>query len=886
MRKPRSIASLNPETFPVRRAEQCLAKTRLDEHGICRAGRNLYEHCMIVGAVAEEMIATFPAQLRDSLFLPGSSLLAACHDVGKLSPTFYLRLQLATNAPFTDVENALLRRLGLSQRANEIRDFELRWGGHAGVSAFTLMIMTGDKRLSTIVGQHHGCRVQETMSHTAGTLFGAETWQRERQHLIEKLQSYFGAEWPRDMSQAQQLLLAGLTSVADWIGSGYFFDDPHASWQVLLPAALENAGQIAPRFIPDLTFGDLFHDADGKAYQPNEAQTQLFDAVTGPGVYILEAPMGMGKTEAALFAAYKMLSTGKAKGIYFALPTQLTSDKIHQRFSAFLRTILAEDSPHRQALLLHGKAHLNPAMGEEGKPGGSWFTPPKRGLLAPFAVGTLDQALMAAMNVKHGFVRAFGLAGKVVILDEIHSYDAYTSLIMQNLVNILRDLHCTVIILSATLTQSRRESLLEGGDSEVSKAYPLISAKPRVQTDVNYLPLSPPPTRTVNLCFANDGHAFEEALSHAIRGEQVLWIENTVNEAQTLYKTLASRCTDMGIACGLLHSRFTLSDRTKNETKWVNLFGKDGWRERVNSGRILIGTQVLEQSIDIDADFLITRFAPGDMLMQRLGRLWRHAGTPRPAGAHCEAWILAPDLKTAITDPYQAFGASAWVYAPYLLCRSLEIWQPKKSVLIPTDIRPMLEAIYSEREEKGAMSHWKQELLEGKKTRPVRKGIKELEQRARLTLASDAQTLPESRAQTRYSEQDDRAFLLIQAIESDRQAQLTRLQLLNGEWLSVPWMRNRQPEKSWREQAMRLESELVRVRASKFPQKDEGARLWKQGLEHLFYAGNSNQDESPDVMVAIVEPSGDLRGVDGEFSSTPCRYRYRNDIGLQINKKE
>ncbi len=171
--------------------------------------------------------------------------------------------------------------------------------------------------------------------------------------------------------------------------------------------------------------------------------------------------MGLGKTEAALYAAYQLLSNGQASGIYFALPTQLTSNKIYDRFNLFLEQILADNCEHR-SLLLHANAWLlDTEMGEEGRPGGALvLISSKRGLLAPFAVGTIDQALMAAMNVKHGFVRAFGLAGKVVILDEVHTYDAYTGTIIDALIQLLTQLDCTVIVLSATLNQERRKELL------------------------------------------------------------------------------------------------------------------------------------------------------------------------------------------------------------------------------------------------------------------------------------------------------------------------------------------------------------------------------------------------------------------------------------------
>ena len=123
---------------------------------------------------------------------------------------------------------------------------------------------------------------------------------------------------------------------------------------------------------------------------------------------------------------------------------------------------------------------------------------------------------------------------------------------------------------------------------------------------------------------ANDNDAVEEVLKRAERGEQVLWIENTVDEAQKKYNLMAARSMEINVDCGLIHARFIKVDRQKKEDQWVGLYGKNGHGLRKERGRILIGTQVLEQSLDIDADFLVTRICPTDMIFQRLGRLWRH----------------------------------------------------------------------------------------------------------------------------------------------------------------------------------------------------------------------------------------------------------------------
>ncbi len=321
-----------------------------------------------------------------------------------------------------------------------------------------------------------------------------------------------------------------MTTVADWIGSSARFDDPNQDWQPLIGLALDDAGFVSPKLQPDLSFSQIF------GFQPRNIQQTLIENSKQAGVYVLEAPMGIGKTEAALYAAYKVMASEQATGIYFALPTQLTSNKIHERMNAFLDSILVVDSPHREALLVHGNAWLQRTLAVEGNPDGSWFQGGKRGVLAPFAVGTIDQALMAVMNVKHGFVRTFGLAGKVIILDEVHSYDAYTGTLLDELVRELRKLHCTVIILTAILTTEKREKLT--AQTVTAQDYPLISVSPN-DAGLQELAVESPENHNVSIhCCDEQNEALDEALKRAEQGEQVLWIENTVADAQAVFQPL------------------------------------------------------------------------------------------------------------------------------------------------------------------------------------------------------------------------------------------------------------------------------------------------------------------------------------------------------------
>ena len=842
----------------------CPAKTWQDHTGQTQPGRDVYTHCRIVGEVARALLRRWPQALQQALFPPHAHLVAACHDIGKVSPTFYLKIRKHCAAGSLPP---------LNSRNYDGLD-ESQWGGHAGISQLTAEAMGVPPLLAAVLGQHHGSRPNAGGRQADGEVFGGAAWQAERIALAEALKDALRAEWPTQISPSQARMLAGLTSVADWIGSGPHFENPSEDWQPRIAQALDEAGFVPPRIRQDLRFSDLF------GFAPRGIQQRLVESITGPGVYILEAPMGQGKTEAALYAAYRLLASGQACGIYFALPTQLTSNSLYERFVPFLQTMLQPDCIHQQGLLLHGMAWLvQTQMGEEGRPGGEWFQQAKRGLLAPFAVGTVDQALMAVMNVKHGFVRAFGLAGKVVILDEVHSYDLYTGTILQQLVSQLRDWGCTVIILSATLTQARREQLLQA--KVTRQDYPLISALPNAAPTVNEIPAQAPPARQCDILLPDDKNmAFDEALRRAEAGQQVLWVENTVAEAQAVYQTLAARAANLGASCGLLHSRFTHSQRQRNEDHWVHLFGKQGWPQRTAQGRILVGTQVLEQSLDIDADFLVSRFAPTDLLLQRLGRLWRHTDTPRANEAKPEAWLLAPDLARAIADPYTAFGPSAAVYSPYVLCRSLQSWQAITHLTLPDDIRPLLEHSYVEQAEEGDMARWEYELATGETRQPYRrKGTQTLQRLALATLATTGTTESDTNPSTRYSEQETQDVLLLRRIGLMNDG-ISALTLLDGRVCHLPLSRHRLTPKAWRELSITLQAELLKLRPASAPPASLRNRLAALGVGNVFYIGSPETEYAP-LRVALVDEQDRVLTLDGQPVSDKHAYRYRDDLGYQ-----
>jgi CRISPR-associated endonuclease/helicase Cas3 len=826
MFKPKQAFSKTQRVLPL---DDCIAKTVKLADGTVTKGISVSTHCQIVGHVARELICRQPQWLQGALYPKGSELVSAAHDLGKVSPHFQEKIYSAAGKPLG---------IGKAELDNTL-------GGHGTISQACLPNGV-PKFIPQILGRHHG-----TSPNSVGCpnddIYGGPEWQQIRMNLLADLKKCFGCDWPTVKDESQANAISGLTCVADWIGSCPLFDgvlpdgQPNTtSWDSRIGEAVDRAGFVGFKMRPSLSFADVF------IFQPHEAQTKLIQAANRQGVYILEAPMGMGKTEAALYAAYQALSQGIATGIYFALPTQLTSDKIYDRMNTFLAKVLTEDCKFR-SLLLHSTAWLRDTeLGEEGMPGNGWFNSSKRGLLAPFAVGTIDQALMGVMNVKHGFVRTFGLAGKVVILDEVHSYDSYTGTIMDKLVQTLRELHCTVIILSATLTAERRAELLGYKSNEAS--YPLVSASPMGRA-AYYLPVAQSDPATVSISVKNeDEEALEEVMLRAERGEQVLWVENIVTKAQNQFKIIAARAQACAgkIECGLLHSRFIRADRKCNEEKWVKAFGKEGHSERKQCGRILVGTQVLEQSLDIDADFLITRICPTDMLFQRIGRLWRHreADPLRPFESKREAWILAFSLEDS-RKASSVWGRIGKVYLPYVLYRSLDVWQQKTQVSLPQDIRHMLEATYAEQEESGVLQKCKADV---EASRVKLAGL------ARIGLSTGGKTLPESKATTRYSETESCEVLLFKKRTFDEAG--TTLTLLNNERLNLPQKAKRKGLKEWRWLAAELQQNIVLVPEHLAPSTPPHLIQW---LKDFVYLGD--RDESP-FRVAIVREDGTLCGVD------------------------
>ena len=680
-------------------------------------GISVLDHCVNVGWVAHNLVERLPKGV--TTLLPGddgrsTAVLAALHDIGKITLGFQTKC-LAWTVP-----------IELGDRSK--REASLSICDHALVSQVFLqdqLKAVGAHLWAAAIGAHHGRPKGRNVKRP--DFEACAGWaEANREAVAQKLINLFGSlpkkppETRFGPAHSDLWLLAGLVTVADWIGSNEAFFPVDRG----LPP--EESRQRAAQALAAIgwpggelrmtSFSEAFTGSESPSFQPNSVQETVVKSA--PGLVIVEAPMGCGKTEAALRLAQQWISEGHHQGIYFALPTQVTSNRIHKRVAEFLNHTLANPASLR---LAHGHSWLEHdsslALGpsrtrfdqdadgdnplSDLREARSWFGSSKRALLAPYGVGTIDQALQGMVTVKHFFVRRFALAGKVVILDEIHSYDIYTGTLVGSLVRELLNLSCSVIVLSATLTAKRRQELLAAAGCEENNApesYPLITSATRGFPVQHHRP-DWRDNKRIELrseVFSEDT-VLNELIRRAEAGEHVLWIRNTVIEAQKSFSALRSQIAEGEVTLGLLHSRFPFARRQELEGQWLDRLGRH--RAPSGPGSILIATQVVEQSVDIDLDFIVSDLAPTDMLLQRLGRLWRHDRPPEHrAAVWAEFWVRLPELdpEADANKLKSALGRSARVYAPYVLLRSAMVWRGRTEIQLPNDIRLLLEATYAD----------------------------------------------------------------------------------------------------------------------------------------------------------------------------------------------
>ena len=729
-------------------------------------------HLIDVAACAWEILELEPAQTLElftqdyGLAVPDARRLVCAlvglHDLGKASPTFQRLWDMAKVRPLPGVTRLVAPTTGQNVPHGQVSQLMLP-------SLLKLFGWSSDlaNRVADAIGCHHGRRSQKgKVDSITDAECGTGGWTEARLLLLEQVFLAVGIdpEQPTapllsNLSAPAFMRLAGLTSFADWVGSSFEvssvldtlpIEDP-ATYFVQARAKARDKLKIigwtqrAPLQAEVQSPAELFSYLPD--FKPRQLQLQLAAALKRlpavPTLILVEAPMGEGKTEAGLHAATWLQSKLGHRGLYVALPTQATGNAMYTRVTTFLHHAAAGRDIIPDLQLLHGGTLLNgeyqaaitrtlerklnpandPSTADEDRlnvRAEGWFSVRKRANLTEYGVGTVDQALLGVLGVPHQFVRLWGLSNRVVLLDEIHAYDTYTSRLIHALLSWLRALGSSVIVMSATLPAASHRALLDAWGADESGAvadYPRLTLAQGNVAKSEHIAASREQT-PITVRALDAGNVASKALELAVDGGCVAVIVNTVQRAQEVFQEIdqltnrVAKTPIRGVGKGtldplcllLFHARYPADERETRENAVLRYLGPQPYENKARNvppadyrprRMILIATQVAEQSLDFDADVMISDLAPMDLLLQRAGRLHRHRANDKRRHAHAqpELWVAGLD-----TWPQQVMEQQAWkwVYAPHLLYRTWLCLHEGLRIELPGDLNTLVQKVYSD----------------------------------------------------------------------------------------------------------------------------------------------------------------------------------------------
>jgi CRISPR-associated endonuclease/helicase Cas3 len=536
-------------------------------------------------------------------------------------------------------------------------------------------------------------------------------------------------------------LFAGLVQLADWLGSdtrdGFFpytvpGEDRTQTAAARAKYAVRTIGLDVNSWRGELcgeppTFSAAFGVPQARPMQLAAADVSLGDLV------VLEAETGSGKTEAALWRFVQLFEAGRVDSLYFALPTRVAATQLYQRVRALVSRLWPTDAPvvvralpgyeaadnQEKISLPDFKVQWPDHPGDEEAHQRWVAESPKRFLAAAIAVGTIDQALLGVLKVRHAHMRHALLTRSLLVVDEVHASDAYMTVLLEKLILAHLKTGGQAMLLSATLGSSARTRYLNIGQSKkqvppsmadaCAAPYPAVSS--RSASGVHLQPVAGNPQhKTVyweTLDAMDDPMRIATlAAQAAAQGARVLVVRNTVPAAVATLKALEQLTLAQGGdwlfkvngVSTVHHSRYSRQDRPLLDQAVEAQLGKT---RQDRAGRVIIGTQTLEQSLDIDADLLITDLCPMDVLLQRLGRLHRHARSEaqRPEGYRLpRAWVLTPaghDLTPMLKRARHGLGRfhdGGGVYPDLRMAEATRrLIQAQPSRQIPADNRMLVE---------------------------------------------------------------------------------------------------------------------------------------------------------------------------------------------------
>ena len=727
-----------------------------DESGSLSLPQHLMDAAGVAAVVYDAWVAKpLKRRLAEGLGLADEQVrglyvwLAGVHDVGKACLTF--QTQLERRGGYEHLVSALadagipLRMSGLEKGRDKMPH-----GVCSGVLITNWLMDQGFDRstaewLASAADAHHGVPSsvgERDHIETILSIYSRE-WQEVHAELLDSMADATGirptleelkADAKPDAAVMQ--LLTGLVVIADWIAS-----NPDAFPMIVAGSQEERiragmqATDLTGPWRGKVVEGDVdkqYQSSFGwpEFYRARSVQAAMVEAakeVTEPALIILEAETGVGKTEAALAAAHVIANATDAQGIYFAAPTMATANGLLERTIEWAKN--TTDSGAVSSLYLaHSKNQLAQpyqelrfrGIGEDGAAGenvvaSSWMSGRRRGLLSNVVVGTVDQVLMMALRQRYSMLRHVALAGKIIIFDEVHAYDTYTSDYLETTLEWLAEYGVTVIMMSATLPPERRNALVKafsGQDiTEPSNAYPLIT----VASESGQRSVAPEPSPTnleATIEVLDDSlDALQQRIGDVlVDGGVALVICNTIARAQETYSAFKQSYPD---EVELHHAGFMAWERSEKEDRLRAELGPDAHRGAGRPNRkIVVATQVAEQSLDIDADVLVTDIAPMDLMIQRIGRLHRHdrPETDRPQQVR-EPKVFVRGIESQTPSPVLNSGAEAIYGAKVLLSTLLHLPTTFKR---PDDVAELVRQVYDAEQDvpPAWMEEWEKALVD------------------------------------------------------------------------------------------------------------------------------------------------------------------------------
>ena len=694
--------------------------------------KSLYAHMYETGCVAKAFLENTVYSPLTNLFrsfmdteltreetIDAISFLAALHDIGKTYPDFQRKADDFDDCRLSELDD-LIEEV-LSEKDAFISSPEgFRHETASAVIIENYLEERGLFCLSEAIGtayeNHHLApekNSKEVVRENFEILDSCEIFREAQNELTEKIGRKFpfcDFELKEEKSGDFATLFLGFLYRCDWIASSLFkntgkeyptekiYEDDVSRILSGYIREMDIAKRLALKSY--MTLKEVFPELASFPLRPFQKKAEeIADTSPAFDCTIIENLTGSGKTEAGFYLAYRaMLAEGKS-GIFFGLPTNATEQAMNPRIQQAIDAIYGTDS----YTVSHaaGKSWIIDSLPscEDREERQFYASQKETKLMMPFATGTVDQIEMSVMKRKYMLISLMDLADKVVVIDEMHAYDAYMQELLKTALQWLRELHVPVVIMSATLPSTimnEIHSVYCSTPYELSEGYPMItqyrngnrSEFPVEACERREYVIH---TQQINI----HSHSFNEKVCDMIEnkirnGGNCVCIMNTVNGAKELYEEVKNEFPDTEVI--LFHGRNTMQNKNEIASQLLEKYGKFGKAKGLRPKRsIVIATQIVEQSIDFDFDFMITELAPIDLLIQRFGRWHRHDDKNTIRETQKENVPIEVVYSTNLDDHTVYRKKLSW------LQRTIDFLNSHSLLVLPEHAREAVEYVYGEK---------------------------------------------------------------------------------------------------------------------------------------------------------------------------------------------